>query len=63
MSNLIRDCSETTGQVLCSEQVKEGAIGLAINPLNWRQFFLFGPTFLTLWNAEKCGAEFKLIPL
>lgn len=60
---LYRNCSESNGVEICSAIVGEGAAEVSINPLNWKQFVLFGPSRLCLWNMEHCGSDKLLTPL
>ena len=58
-----RDCSGENGTEICSINVGEGRTNISINPLNWKQMALFGPSRLTLWNLEHCGTEKLLTPV
>ena len=57
-----RDCSEMEGVKLCSVNLEKGANEVTINPLNWKQIILLGPSHLTLWDVEKCGTDFMFSP-
>lgn len=55
--SIFRDISEPVGVEICTVSVGEGAIGVSINPLNWKQIILLGPAKITLWTLEHCGKE------
>ena len=52
-----RDISESVGVEIHSVTVGEGATEVSMNPLNWKQICLFGPSKITLWTMEQCGKE------
>lgn len=58
-----RDCSDKAGVEICSVIVGEGSARLSINPTNWKQIALLGPSRITLWSLEHCGADKLLTPL
>lgn len=51
----IWDCSG--GEVLCETPVGPGGINITMNPLNWKQVSLIGPSRITLWTLEQCGPQ------
>ena len=61
--DFIRDCSGSDGVEICSVNVGEGNTKISINPLNWKQISLFGPSKITLWSLEVCGTENLLTPV
>ena len=59
----VRDITEPSAVEICSVVVGEGLSDISVNPLNWKQMLLLGPTKLTLWTLEHCGKEDLLTPV